>query len=101
MSFFLHQVSYTPDALAKLIASPQNRFDAVRGPIERLGGRVLSSYFAFGHFDAVLITEMPDNVSAAAIALAFGAGGSLRDGRTKGWFSKPEGWKACGKGEPS
>ena len=33
-----------------------------------------NSYFAFGQYDAVLITEMPDNVSAAAIALAFAAG---------------------------
>jgi len=33
---------------------------------------VLNSYFAFGQYDAILITEMPDNVSAAAIALAFG-----------------------------
>jgi len=97
VSFFLHQVSYTPDALAKLIASPQNRFDAVRGPIERLGGRVLSSYFAFGHFDAVLITEMPDNVSAAAIALAFGAGGSLRECQTTALLSNAEGLEAMRK----
>src|SRR6266581_5351361 len=77
MPFFLHQVSYTPEALARLIANPQDRFDAVRGPIDKLGGRVLNSYFAFGQYDAVLITEMPDNVSAAAIALAFAAADTL------------------------
>src|SRR2546421_4589189 len=82
MPFFLHQVSYTPEALTRLLANPQDRFDAVRGPIEKLGGRVMNSYFAFGQYDAVLITEMPDNVSAAAIALAFAAGGSLRNCQT-------------------
>src|SRR5260370_22906078 len=76
MPFFLHQVSYTPDALTRLLANPQDRFDAVRPPIEKLGGRVMNSYFSFGQYQAVLITEMPDNVSAAAIALAFAAGGS-------------------------
>src|SRR5258708_40182251 len=76
MPFFLHQVSYTPEALARLIANPQDRFEAVRAPIEKLGGKVQNSYFAFGQYDAVLITEMPDNVSAAAIALAFAAGGA-------------------------
>ncbi len=40
MPFFLHQVSYTPEALARLIANPQDRFDAVRAPVDKLGGRV-------------------------------------------------------------
>ena len=79
MPFFLQQVSYTPEALARLIANPQDRFEAVRGPIEKLGGKIKESYFAFGPSDAVLITEMPDNISAAAIALAFAAGGACRD----------------------
>ncbi len=97
MSFYLHQVSYTPEALAKLLANPQNRFDAVRAPIEKLGGRVLSSYFAFGQYDAVLITDMPDSISAAAIALAFGAGGSLRECQTTALLSNAEGLEAMRK----
>ena len=82
MPFFLHQVSYTSEALSRLINSPHDRFEAVRGPIEKLGGKIKDSYFAFGPYDAVLITEMPDNVSAAAIALAFSAGGALRSCQT-------------------
>src|SRR6266516_7695720 len=97
MPFFLHQVSYTPEALARLIANPQDRFDAVRAPVDKLGGRVLNSYFAFGQYDAVLITEMPDNVSAAAIALAFAAGGSLRDCQTTALLSNAEGIEAMRK----
>ena len=97
MPFFLHQVSYTPEALARLIANPQDRFDAVRAPIDKLGGRVSNSYFAFGEYDAVLITEMPDNVSAAAIALAFAAGGSLRNCQTTTLLSNAEGLEAMRK----
>ena len=82
MPFFLHQVGYTPEAIARLIANPQDRFEAVRGPIEKLGGKIKDSYFAFGEHDAIVITEMPDNISAAAIALAFAAGGSLRNCQT-------------------
>ena len=73
MPFFLHQVSYTPEALARLIANPQDRFDAV------------------------LITEMPDNASAAAIALAFAAGGSLRNCQTTTLMSNAEGIEAFRK----
>jgi uncharacterized protein with GYD domain len=78
MPRFLHQVSYTSEAMARMIANPQDRFEVVREPIEKLGGKIEHGYFAFGEHDAILITEMPDNVSAAAIALAFAAGGSLR-----------------------
>jgi len=79
MPRFLHQVSYTSDAMARLISNPHDRFEVVRGPIEKLGGKIEHGYFAFGEHDAILITDMPDNVSAAAIALAFAAGGALRN----------------------
>jgi len=82
MPRFLHQVSYTSEALARLIANPQDRFEAIRGPVEKLGGKIEHAYFAFGEHDAVMITEMPDNVSAAAIALAFAAGGALKNSAT-------------------
>jgi len=97
MPFYLHQVSYTPEALARLIANPHDRFEAVRGPIEKLGGKIKDSYFAFGQHDAVLITEMPDNVSAAAIALAFGAGGALRNCQTTALMTNTEALDAMRK----
>ena len=97
MPFYLHQVSYTPEALAKLIGNPQDRFEAVRGPIEKLGGKIKDSYFAFGPYDAVLITEMPDNVAAAAIALAFSAGGALRNCQTTALMTNTEALDAMRK----
>jgi len=97
MPFYLHQVAYTPEALARLIANPQDRFEAVRGPIEKLGGKIKDSYFSFGDYDAVLIAEMPDNVSAAAIALAFSAGGALRACRTTPLMTNAEALDAMRK----
>jgi uncharacterized protein with GYD domain len=97
MPYYLHQVSYTTEALARLIANPQDRFEAVRSPIEKLGGKIKDSYFSFGQHDAVLITEMPDNVSAAAIALAFAAGGALRACQTTALMSNTEALDAMRK----
>jgi uncharacterized protein with GYD domain len=97
MPFYLHQVSYTPEALARLVANPQDRFEAVRGPVEKLGGKIKDSYFAFGVHDAVLITEMPDNVSAAAIAVAFAAGGALRNCHTTALLTNAEALEAFRK----
>jgi uncharacterized protein with GYD domain len=97
MPFFLLQVSYTPEAMARLIANPQDRIETVRAPIEKLGGKIQHGYFAFGEYDAVLITEMPDNVSAAAIALAFSAGGALRKCQTTALMTTAEAMDAMRK----
>jgi uncharacterized protein with GYD domain len=77
MPFFCHQVSYTKEAWARLMQNPQDRLEAVRAPIEKLGGKVHASFFAFGDFDVLAITEMPDAISAAAISMAFAGGGAV------------------------
>ncbi len=77
MPYYCHQVSYTKEAWARLMADPQDRLEIVRLPIEKLGGKLHSAFFAFGQFDVIAITEMPDNMSAAAIAMAFAAGGAV------------------------
>jgi uncharacterized protein with GYD domain len=97
MPFFLHQVSYTTDAMARLIANPQDRTEAVRGPIEKLGGKIKDLYFAFGDHDVMLITEMPDSVSAAAIAIAFAGGGAVRSCQTTALMSTAEALDAMRK----
>lgn len=82
MPYFCHQVSYTKEAWAKLMQNPQDRLEAVRAPIEKLGGKIHTSFFAFGPFDVIAITDMPDNISAAAIAIAFAAGGAVSNIQT-------------------
>ena len=83
MPFFCHQVSYTKEAWARLMENPQDRLDAVRAPIEKLGGKLHTSFFAFGAFDVIAITDMPDNISAAALAIAFAAGGKVQSIRPR------------------
>jgi uncharacterized protein with GYD domain len=80
--YFCHQVSYTKEAWAKLMENPQDRLEAVRGPIEKLGGKMQLSFFAFGPFDVMAITEMPDNISAAALSMAFAGGGAVQSIQT-------------------
>lgn len=82
MSYFCHQVKYTKEAWARLMQNPQDRLEAVRGPIEKLGGKMHTSFFAFGSYDVLAITEFSDNISAAAISIAFAAGGAVADIQT-------------------
>ena len=97
MPTYLLQVSYTPEAWTALIQSPQNRLEAVRPAIERLGGRIVTGWFAFGDYDIVAVTEFPTNVEAAAIAVAFAAGGACKSVKTTPLLSAEEAIQAIKK----
>lgn len=77
MPLYLGRFSYTTDAIRALVNQPQDRSAAAREAAESLGGKLLGFWFAFGEFDGVFLMEAPDNASAAALAMAVGAGGAL------------------------
>jgi uncharacterized protein with GYD domain len=97
MPHYLVQTAYTPEACAAMVKSPQDRLEAVRPVVERLGGKLLSMYMAFGEYDVVGIAEMPDNVSAAAFSMAVAAGGSVRAIKTTPLMTIQEGIEAFRK----
>ena len=94
MAHFMLQVAYTPDAWATLVKRPQNRLDLVRSVVERLGGRVEGGWMSFGEYDAVVIVEMPNNVTAAAFSMAVAAGGALKAAKTTPLLTFDEGIQA-------
>jgi uncharacterized protein with GYD domain len=98
---YLLQVAYTPEAWASLIAHPQDRIEAVRPAIEKLGGKMLHGWFAFGEYDIVGVFEMPGNVEAAAFSLAAAAGGSIRSIKTTPLLTTAEGTEAMKKAAKS
>lgn len=94
MPSYLMQVAYGAEGLAAIVKNPQDRTEAVRKPIEKLGGKLSGAWFTFGDYDVAVILEMPDNVSAAAFALAISAGGSLKAVKTTPLLTLEEGLKA-------
>lgn len=96
MPSYLVQASYTSEAMASLIKNPQNRSEVVRKSVKNLGGKLVGTWLSFGDYDIVLIVDMPDQVSAAAIALAAAAGGSLKSIKTTPLLTIEEG-QAAGK----
>lgn len=91
MPFFLTQASYTSESWSTLIHNPHDRLQALRPAVEKLGGRIVDAYYAFGEYDVVVISEMPDETSAAALAVAAAAGGSLRATKTTRLMTAAEG----------
>lgn len=82
MAKYLITGSYTAAAWAAQIAEPKNRIEVVRPAFEKMGGTIESAYLSFGPDDLVIIADMPDNVSAAALSMAVSAGGSVSNLQT-------------------
>jgi len=101
MPVYLHQVAYSREGWQALLAQPQDRIEAVRPAVEKLGGQIKNAWFAFGEYDVVVITEMPDNVSAAAISMAFAGGGGCKSVQTTPLMSAEEAIQAMRKANES
>jgi uncharacterized protein with GYD domain len=101
MPHYLHQVAYSREGWQALVKHPQNRVEAIKPAIEKLGGKIKSAWFAFGEYDVVVFSEMPDNVNAAAIAMAFAAGGACKAVQTTVLLSVEEAVEAMKKASQS
>jgi uncharacterized protein with GYD domain len=75
MPLYLGRFRYTQDAIKAMVGHPQDRSAAAREVVESLGGKLHGFWFSFGEYDGAFVAEAPDNVTAAAIAMATGAAG--------------------------
>jgi uncharacterized protein with GYD domain len=69
--------NYTDQGIRGIREGPQRR-EAARQRVERLGGRLLSTYVTQGRYDLVVTVEFPDEASAAAFLLETGELGNVR-----------------------
>ena len=78
MAKYLIKADYTTEgAKGVLKGGGSARRSAVEEMVKGLGGSVDDFFFAFGATDAFVIVDLPDNVTAAAVALAVGASGAV------------------------
>ena len=76
MAKYLFKASYTREGIQGVLKEGgTGRRDAVEKLTKGMGGSLESFYFAFGGTDAYVVTDLPDNASAAAVALAVNAAG--------------------------
>jgi uncharacterized protein with GYD domain len=101
MPSYLFQVAYTPEAWAAMVKKPQDRIEAVRPSVEKMGGKLTAGYLAFGEYDIVAIIDMPNNATAAAFAMAVAAGGACKSVKTTPLMSTREGIDAMKKASGS
>jgi uncharacterized protein with GYD domain len=90
MSLYMYEAAYTSDSLGAQIKEPKDRLEVVKPVLEAAGGKLVVGGYCFGEYDVVAIYEAPDDTSAAAVALAFGAGGAVKSARTTKLLSGQE-----------
>jgi uncharacterized protein with GYD domain len=83
MAFYLIQAKPTSEFWSHALSDP----DIIRGQwvnivVGRLGGKIHGLWASFGEFDVTLICELPDDMSAAALSLAYSAGGTMESVET-------------------
>src|SRR5688572_26259919 len=100
MPLFMYQAAYTPESWAAQIKNPQNRVESVgRQACEAVGGKLIGGWLCFGEYDLVVVADVPDIESMAAIALALGAGGAVKASKTTPLISGAQGIEALKKAD--
>jgi uncharacterized protein with GYD domain len=91
MAYFMMQGAFTDKAWAAMAAKPQNREELFGAVVRKAGGRIHGYWFSFGDYDSVVIVEVPDNVSAAALSVSSTAEGAFKALRTTPLMTPQEG----------
>lgn len=79
MALYLARAKYSKTALQALVEKPEDRLVTTTRFLQGIGGRLHNYFFAFGEYDIILIYELPDNVSAAALSMVLTSAGSVTE----------------------
>ena len=77
MATYLSLLRYTEQGIRNIKESP-SRLDAAKKAFQAAGGELKQFYLALGRYDGVIVSEAPDDDTAARLALTFGSLGSIR-----------------------
>jgi len=83
MPLYMYQATYTEESWAAQMKNPQNRVESVgRQVTEAVGGEMIGGWYCLGDYDVILIADVPNIESMAAIAVAIAAGGAIKSSQT-------------------
>jgi uncharacterized protein with GYD domain len=76
MPHYISLLRYTAQGIAKVKESP-SRLDSARNLATSMGGKIQSWHLTMGKYDAVIISEFPDDEAAARFMLSASALGNI------------------------
>ena len=100
MPIYMYQAAYSDKSWAAQLKNPRNRIDTVPQLVcEAAGGKLIGGWLCFGDYDLVIIADMPDDESMAAMAVAVSAGGSMKASKTTVLMTGDQGLEALNKAQ--
>ena len=97
MAYYMLQISYSQESIKAMAATPQDRSAEADKLFNAMGGKLHQFFFSFGDYDAVVIGELPDNVTMAACSMAVSAAGTVSAFKTTPLLGMDEAMEAMKK----
>ena len=76
MPTYIVLLRYTQQGAQKIKESPA-RLDAARNAFKAMGAELKQYYLVMGRYDAIVITDAPDDETVAKLALSVGSQGAV------------------------
>jgi uncharacterized protein with GYD domain len=77
MATYITLLRYTQQGMKNIKQGP-DRLDAAKQAFKAAGAEIKDFYLAMGQYDAVVVSESPDDETTAKIALSIGAQGNIQ-----------------------
>ncbi len=77
MATYITLVRYTQQGIDNIKEGP-NRLDVAKQAFKAMGAELKEYYLVMGQYDAVVISEAPNDETVAKLALSIGSKGSIR-----------------------
>jgi len=77
MPTYISLIRYTDQGMRNIKESPK-RLDAAKAAFKAMGGELKQWYLVMGRYDAVVISEFPDDETARKMDLVIASLGSIR-----------------------
>ena len=84
MPTYISLVNFTDQGIRNFKDTPK-RAQAFKDMVEQMGGKLIGIYYTMGAYDAVVITEAPDDETATAAALKGSSLGNVRTTTLRGF----------------
>jgi uncharacterized protein with GYD domain len=90
MPRYMTQFAYTTQAWTALAKNPVDRSEAIGKLAKELGGSLVALHYTMGEYDGVVLSDLPDDTAAMAIAIAAVSPGHVKAIKTTRLYTPSE-----------
>ena len=77
MPTYMSLIKYTQKGVENMKESPA-RLDSAKALFKSMGAEIKAFYLAMGRFDAIVISDVPDDETGMKLSIALGSAGAIR-----------------------